>query len=255
MTEFSLEKYGALVTGSSRGIGAAIAEGLTAQGAKVVLNYSKDEAGTNAVAARIRANGGTVFMVQSDVGDKQQALSLVKEAEEHLGHLDILVTNHGITPRADIGDLSETAYSVWEQNLRVNLTGTFNCVNNAVSLMKPRNYGRIICISSDCAQIGCVNASAYSASKSGIHGLVRATARELASTGITVNAVAPGLTKTTMTDIFPPDLKEMLAKTIPLGRFGDPTEIAAAVVFLSTPIARYITGQVLTVDGGSHMGQ
>ena len=255
MNDISLEGYGALVTGSSRGIGAAIAKNLAGRGAQVVINYSKDKVGAESVAKEIRENNGIAFLEQADVSSRNDALELITSAERHLEHLDILVTNHGVTPRENIGVLTDNAFNVWEKTIAVNLTGTFNCVNAAVPLMKERKYGRIICISSNCAQVGCVNASAYSASKSGIHGLVRASARELAGTGITVNAVAPGLTETSMVEIFTPQLKEILMNSIPLGRFAIPDEIASAVIFLSTPIARYITGQVFTIDGGSHMGQ
>jgi 3-oxoacyl-[acyl-carrier protein] reductase len=253
MAEKKLVGYGALVTGSSRGIGAAIAKGLAEQGAAVVINYSTDREGAERVAKEIRSKGEKAYVIQGNAGVREEAEALVAEAEKKLGHLDILVTNHGITPRADIGDLSEKAMEVWDQNIRVNLSGTFYCVNAAVALMKKRGYGRIICISSDCAQRGCVGGTAYSASKAGIHGLVHAVARELATTDITVNAVSPGLVDTPMTAKWSEEVRRSLVARIPKGRFATPEEIAAAAVFLATPAASYITGQVIGVNGGDHM--
>ena len=248
-----LAGFGALVTGSSRGIGAAIAKGLAAQGAAVVVNYSVDKAGAENVVRSILSDGGTASIMKADVSVCEEAEALVGASEERLGHLDILVTNHGVTPRADLGDDSKVAASVWRENMRVNLEGTFYCINSAVRMMKVRRLGRIICIGSQCAQWGCDGGVAYSASKAGVHGLVHAAARELAKYNITVNAVSPGMTDTPMTADWSDEVKRSLSQRIPKGRFATPEEIAAAVVFLASPLAEFVVGQIINVNGGDYM--
>ena len=142
---------------------------------------------------------------------------------------------------------------MWQKNIDVNLSGTFHCVNTALAKMLPVEFGRIVCISSTCAQYGCHGGAAYSTAKAGVHGLVRTAAQETAKFDITVNAVSPGLTDTSMTKNWSPDVKRSLISKIPKGRFAKPKEIALAAVFLSLPENRFITGQVISVNGGSHM--
>jgi 3-oxoacyl-[acyl-carrier protein] reductase len=246
---FSLKDRVALVTGASQGIGRAIALALAASGAKVAVAARNTEK-LNALSAEIAQAGGESLVVPMDVADALQVKSGFQQALAKFGRLDILVNNAAITRdtlalRMKLED--------WEAVLRTNLTGAHLCVQQALGAMLKQRSGRIINITSVVAETGNAGQANYVASKAGLIGLTRAIAVEVASRSITVNAIAPGFIETPMTDPLSPELKEKMKALIPLGRFGADNEIAAAVVFLASDEAGYITGQVLDVNGGMHM--
>jgi 3-oxoacyl-[acyl-carrier protein] reductase len=246
---FSLKDRVALVTGASQGIGRAIALALAASGAKVAVAARNTEK-LNALSAEIAQAGGESLVVPMDVADALQVKSGFQQALAKFGRLDILVNNAAITRdtlalRMKLED--------WEAVLRTNLTGAHMCIQQALGAMLKQRSGRIINITSVVAETGNAGQANYVASKAGLIGLTRAIAVEVASRSITVNAIAPGFIETPMTDPLSPELKEKMKALIPLGRFGADNEIAAAVVFLASDEAGYITGQVLDVNGGMHM--
>jgi 3-oxoacyl-[acyl-carrier protein] reductase len=241
----------ALVTGASRGIGRAIATELARHGAKVVVNYSRDAEGAQAGVEAIKALGSQGCAVQADVSDFKAAQGLIKTAVETYGSLDILVNNAGTTRDMVIMMMPEAD---WDLVIRTNLKSAFNCSKAAVKTMLRRRSGRVINITSVSGIAGNAGQTNYSASKAGLIGFTRALAREVAARNITVNAVAPGFVPTALTNGLPEELKEASLKNIPLGRWGTPEDVAYAVAFLAGPEAGYITGQVLSVDGGMVMG-
>lgn len=240
----------AIVTGASRGIGRAIALLLGTEGARVVVNYHASPAGAEEVVAQITASGGQATARQADVGDFGQAEGLVKFAVETYGDLHILVNNAGITRDGLILTMSEAD---WDDVLRTNLKSTFACSKAAVRHMLRRRFGRIINITSVAGQIGNPGQTNYSASKAGQIGFTRALAREVASRNITINAVAAGFIETEIWSTVPPEAQEALLNMIPLGRKGTVEDIARAVAFLASDDAGYVTGHVLSVDGGMAM--
>jgi 3-oxoacyl-[acyl-carrier protein] reductase len=240
----------AIVTGSSRGIGRAIAETLAANGAQVVVNYANDLEGAEETVDAIVSKGNVASLFQADVSVLSQAEDLINYALDKYGTLDILVNNAGTTRDQLIMRMSEED---WDLVLRVNLKSIFNCCRIAVKPMMRKRYGRIVNISSVSGIAGNAGQTNYAASKSGAIGFSRSLARETASRKITVNVVAPGFIPTSLTNNLSDDLKEQTLAHIPLGRWGEPEEVAEAVVFLAGETAGYITGQVINVDGGMVM--
>ncbi len=237
----------AVVTGGSRGIGRAIALRLAAQGADVCISYKGNTAAADAAVTEMIALGRTAFAVQADVARMEAAKALIDAALERLERIDILVNNAGIT-RDDL--IMRMKPEDWNDVIDTNLSGTFWTIKAATRPMLKARSGRIVNITSVSGQAGQMGQANYSSAKAGLIGLTKATARELASRGITCNAVAPGFVVTELTQDLDPKLLDVIKAQTPLARFGTPEEIANAVAFLASDEAAYITGQVLAVDGG-----
>ena len=247
---FSLKDRVALVTGASQGIGRATALALAAAGANVACAARNAEK-LASVVADIIAAGGEALAVQMDVAEADQIKAGFKQVNEKFARLDILVNNAAIT--RDMLAL-RMKLEDWDAVLRTNLTGAYLCTQQAIGVMLRQRYGRIINVSSVVAETGNAGQANYVAAKAGLIGLTRAIAVEIASRSITVNAVAPGFIATPMTDGLAQPVKDAMMARIPLGRMGTDAEIAAAIVFLASEEAGYITGHVLDVNGGLHMG-
>ncbi len=240
----------ALVTGASRGIGRQIALTLAGYGASVIVNYNGSEARAAEVVKEITDNGGTAEAIQCDVAEYDKAQELISGIIKKYGRLDILVNNAGITRDNLIMKMSEEDF---DAVMNTNLKGAFNCVKHVSRQMLKQKGGRIINISSVSGVMGNAGQANYCASKAGVIGLTKSVARELGSRGITVNAVAPGFIRTEMTDVLPEDVKKAMGDQIPLKRFGETEDVAETVAFLASDKAAYITGQVISVDGGMAM--
>jgi 3-oxoacyl-[acyl-carrier protein] reductase len=237
----------ALVTGGSRGIGRAVVLRLAEQGADVAFSYRGNEEAAMSCVAEIEATGRKALAVQADVTDPAAADALVRQALDALGKVDILVNNAGIT-RDDL--IMRMGVDTWREVLETNLFGAFYVTKAVMRPMLRAKYGRIINMTSVAGIAGNAGQANYSSAKAGLIGLTKATAREVASRGITANAVAPGFVLTELTESLPENIKAAILAATPLGRFATPEEIAAAVAFLASDDAAYITGHVLTVDGG-----
>jgi 3-oxoacyl-(acyl-carrier-protein) reductase len=244
-----LEGKVALVTGASRGIGRGIAIELAKEGAKVAINFQRNQDMAQEVAEAIRANGGECMLDQADVADPEDARRMVTKVVEHYGRLDILVNNAGITRDKSLRKMTDDD---WLQVIQTNLNAVFFCTTAAMKPMMEQKYGRIINISSMNGQTAAFGQANYGASKGGIIAFTKTAALELAKFGITMNVVAPGFTATDMLSKVPDEVQEQIKSRIPLGRFGEPEEMAKAVVFLAAD-ADYITGQQINVNGGAYM--
>ena len=245
-----LEGKIALVTGASRGIGRQIAKTLAAKGAFVIVNYNGSAAKAEEVVKEIQAAGGNGQAVQCNVSDFESCKEMLDAVVKEHGRLDILVNNAGITKDGLIMKMKEEDF---DSVLNVNLKGTFNTIRHSARQMLKQRSGKIINISSVSGILGNVGQANYAASKAGVIGLTKTMARELGSRGITVNAIAPGFVDTEMTEVLSEEIRENACKQIILGRFGKPEDIANTAVFLASDKADYITGQVISVDGGMNV--
>ena len=241
----------AVVTGGSRGIGRAICLQLAEKGAKVVINYVSRSEAAEETKAEVEAIGGECLLVKFDVANTSEVQEAFKEIIAECGRIDILVCNAGITRDSLLIKMKEDA---WDEVMAVNLKGAFNCIKEGCRPMMKKRWGRIIVVTSVVGFAGNAGQVNYSAAKAGLVGLARSSARELASRGITVNCVAPGFIDTDMTSDLPETVKEKMLAEIPLGVFGRPDDIAGAVTYLASDAARYVTGQVIHVNGGMLMG-
>jgi len=245
-----LDGKSALVTGASRGIGRAVALKLASEGAKVALNFAGNEAAAEAVKQEVEAAGGEAILVRGDVADEAAVQAMVQKTADAFGRIDILVNNAGITRDGLLARMKEED---WDAVLTTNLKGVFLTTKAVAKLMMKQRAGRIVNMASVVGRTGNAGQANYAAAKAGVIGFTKTIAKELASRGVTANAVAPGFIATDMTAVLSDKAKEAALAGIPLGRMGTPEDVAAAVLFLVSDGASYITGQVLNVDGGMVM--
>lgn len=240
----------ALVTGASKGIGREIAIALASEGADVAINYRSSEVEAEEVAMWLEDLGVNTWVYPADVSDMNSVQEMKNCLEKYFGAIDILVNNAGINVDKLFVKMDQ---EMWNKVISVNLTGVFNCTNTFINRILESEHGRIINITSIVGQMGNVGQVNYAASKAGIIGMTKALAREMARKNVTVNAIAPGFIETAMVKGIPDKIKEKILSQIPLGRFGQPSEVAKAVVYLSSDDAAYITGHVLNINGGMYL--
>jgi acetoacetyl-CoA reductase len=244
-----LQEAVVVVTGASRGLGRAIAEELGRNGTKVVVNYSRSKEPAEELVQEISENGGEAIAVQADVSDPEQAQSLIDQTIERFRRIDVLVNNAGINVDRTLKKLS---VEDWDKVIQVDLNSAFYTVHAALPHMMEQGGGKIINMSSFVGEAGNIGQANYSAAKAGLLGFTKTAAKELARYGITVNSICPGFIETDMVSSIPDEAREKLLKTVPLGRFGQPEEIARAVRFLVED-GDYITGQALDINGGVYI--
>lgn len=237
----------AIVTGASRGIGRAVAIALAREGAKVVINFAGNVTAANAVLEEITGAGGEAMLHQADVASNDAVEAMVKAVLEKYGHIDILVNNAGITRDNLLMRMKEED---WDAVIDTNLKGIFLCTKSVARPMMKQRSGKIINMTSVVGVMGNAGQGNYAAAKAGVIGFTKSMAKELASRNILVNAVAPGFIATDMTHVLSDEIKAGLSDKIPLGRLGEPEDIAHIVVFLASDAANYITGQTINIDGG-----
>ena len=240
----------ALVTGASRGIGRSIALQLAEEGYNVAVNYAGSKDKAEAVVEEIKAKGVDSFAIQANVANGDEVKAMIKEVVSQFGSVDVLVNNAGITRDNLLMRMKEQE---WDDVIDTNLKGVFNCIQKVTPQMLRQRGGAIINLSSVVGAVGNPGQANYVATKAGVVGLTKSSARELASRGITVNAVAPGFIVSDMTDALSDELKDQMVEQIPLARFGEDTDIANTVAFLASDKAKYITGQTIHVNGGMYM--
>lgn len=245
-----LDKKVALITGASRGIGKEIAKVLAQNGAICIINYAGSEELAIKAAQEIKDAGGVAQVKKADVSDSQQCKDMIDEIVSEFGKIDILINNAGITKDGLLVRMKDEDF---EKVIDVNLKGTFNCLKYASKYMMKKKTGAIVNVSSVSGVVGNAGQSNYSASKAGVIGLTKSSAKELAGRNIRVNAIAPGFIQTDMTDILSEDVKQNIMNQIPLKRFGNVNEVAQTVLFLVSDMASYVTGQVINIDGGMVM--